>query len=64
MSRSITILILLSILAVSIGKPIYEAKKSYVTPIKKLNYDVNLVKGRTNSNYVSIVHFFKYNGKI
>lgn len=44
------------------SKPIYDHKKSYVNQLTTLNFKDQLEKIRQNTNYVSIVHFYKYSG--
>ncbi len=55
------ILIALSIWHVS-SKPIYDHKKSYVTQLTSLNFKDQVEKIRQNTNYVSIVHYYKFAG--
>ena len=55
------ILIVLSIWHVS-SKPIYDHKKSYVTQLTSLNFKDQVEKIRQNTNYVSIVHYYKFAG--
>jgi len=56
----ILILCLLAILVTS--KPIYDFKKSYVTQLTPINFKDQVTKIRQNTNYVSIVHFYKESG--
>lgn len=44
------------------SKPIYDFKKSYVTQLTSFNFKDQVTKIRQNTNYVSIVHFYKYKG--
>jgi hypothetical protein len=57
----ITILIL-ALLVVSLAKPIYDFKKSYVINLTPINFADQVSKYRQNTNYVSIVQFYKYSG--
>ena len=53
-------LILLSVLALSQGKPIYDFKSSYVTQLTNFNFKDQVAKIRQNTNYVAVVQFYKY----
>lgn len=48
-------------LTLVLSKPIYNAKKSYITPITKLNFESKITKIRQSTKDVSLVHYFKYN---
>lgn len=55
---------ILFILVVTVaGKPIYDFKVSYVTQLTDFNFKDQVTKIRQNTNYVSIVQFYKYDGK-
>jgi len=51
---------LLSLILVSLSKPVYDLKKSYVINLTPLNYNDQVTKYRQNTNYVSVVQFYKY----
>ena len=54
---------ILFILVVTVaGKPIYDFKVSYVTQLTDFNFKDQVTKIRQNTNYVSIVQFYKYDG--
>lgn len=57
----ITILFL-ALVVISLGKPVYDFKKSYVINLTPLNFADQVSKYRQNTNYVSIVQFYKYSG--
>lgn len=59
MKSAIAILILVS---VSLSKPIYDLKKSYVINLTPINYADQVTKYRQNTNYVSVVQFYKAGG--
>ena len=42
------------------GKPIYDFKTSYVTQLTDFNFKDQVTKIRQNTNYVSLVQFYKY----
>jgi len=46
------------------SKMIYNTKKSYITPITKLNFEGQITKIRQSTKYVAIVQYFKYEGTI
>ena len=56
-----TILLILAV--VSVAKPVYDHKTSYITQLTNFNFRDQVTKIRQNTNYVAIVHFYKYNGK-
>jgi len=62
MSRVPILIILVSILSLSLSKPIYDFKTSYVTQLTDFNFKDQVTKIRQNTNYVSVVQFYKYNG--
>lgn len=58
--------ILLSILLLTFltsSKPIYDFKTSYITQLTDFNFKDQVTKIRQNTNYVSIVNFYKFSGK-
>lgn len=60
-SKPILIILLISLSIISITtKPIYNFKKSYVTQLTSFNFKDQVEKIRQNTNYVSLVHFYKY----
>ena len=56
-----TILLILAV--VSVAKPVYDHKTSYVTQLTNFNFRDQVTKIRQNTNSVAIVHFYKDNGK-
>lgn len=44
------------------AKPVYDHKTSYVTQLTDFNFKDQVTKIRQNTNYVSVVQFYKYNG--
>lgn len=52
----------LSLILVCLSKPVYDLKKSYVINLTPLNYNDQVTKYRQNTNYVSVVQFYKYAG--
>lgn len=54
------LVIILSVLVSA--KPIYDFKVSYVTQLTDFNFKDQVTKIRQNTNYVSLVQFYKYNG--
>jgi len=63
MNKNILLLVIATLLAVSMGKPVYNFKTSYVTQLTDFNFKDQVTKIRQNTNYVAIVHFYKFNGK-
>jgi len=64
MNKNILLLVIATLLAVSMGKPVYNFKtSSYVTQLTDFNFKDQVTKIRQNTNYVAIVHFYKFNGK-
>ena len=57
-----TMFFILGLLAISIAKPIYDIKTSYVTHLSPLNFADQVSKYRQNTHYVSIVHFYTSTG--
>lgn len=55
--------ILMTLALLSQAKPVYEFKTSYVTQLTNFNFRDQVTKIRQNTNYVSVVQFYKYNGK-
>lgn len=66
MSSHRAILLICVILSITLlitdSKPIYNFKKSYVTQLTSFNYNNQVQKIRQNTKYVTIVHFYKYDG--
>ena len=63
MQRTPIFLLLLLCLSISsLAKPIYDFKSSYVTQLTNFNFKDQVTKIRQNTNYVAVVHFYKYNG--
>ena len=63
MKRALIFLLLLLCLSISsLAKPIYDFKSSYVTQLTNFNFKDQVTKIRQNTNYVAVVHFYKYNG--
>lgn len=62
MSKVQILLVLACLLAMALGKPIYDFKKSYVTQLTNFNFKDQVTKIRQNTNYVAVVQFYKYNG--
>lgn len=58
--KSLTIF--LTLIQLLVGKLIYDFKKSYVINLTPNNYVDQISKYRQNTNYVSIVQFYKYSG--
>lgn len=56
----LAVLFLFGLLAM--GKTVYDFKTSYVTTLTDFNFKDQVTKIRQNTNYVSIVQFYKYNG--
>lgn len=52
-------LIILALVVVAIGAPIYNFKKSYIMNLTPLNFEDQVSKYRHNTHYVSIVQFYK-----
>lgn len=63
MKRSIIFLIILALFSLAVAKPIYVFKTSYVAQLTNLNFKEQVTKIRQNTNYVAVVHFYKYAGK-
>lgn len=57
----ISVLVFL-LLSLAHAKPIYDFKTSYITQLNDFNFKDQVTKIRQNTNYVSIVQFYKYNG--
>jgi hypothetical protein len=55
-------IIFVLLIATVLTKPIYDFSKSYVTQLTNFNFNDQINKIRQTTNYVSIVHFYKYNG--
>ena len=54
----------LCLLVVSLHKPIYNFKTSYVLQLNPLNFGDQVAKYRQNTHYVSVVHFYKASGNL
>jgi hypothetical protein len=64
MSKTSPIIVLLiALVALAASKPVYNHKTSYVTQLTDFNFKDQVTKIRQNTNYVAIVHFYKYDGK-
>lgn len=57
-------IIFVLVVSLSISKPIYDFKKSYVLNLTPINYADQVTKYRQNTNYVSVVQFYKSTGII
>ena len=57
-----TLLLALILAALASAKPVYDFKTSYVTQLTNFNFKDQVTKIRQNTNYVAVVHFYKYNG--
>jgi hypothetical protein len=57
-------ILVLTLLALCLAKPIYDHKTSYVAQLTTLNFKDQVTKIRQNTNYVSVVQFYKANGMI
>lgn len=55
---------ILSLIAFTIAKPIYNFKTSFVTQLTTLNFNDQVSKYRQNTHYVSVVHFYKSTGNL
>lgn len=55
-------ILLLTIILVALGKPIYDFKKSYITNLTPFNFDDQVSKYRQNTHYVSVVQFYTETG--
>ena len=65
MKTKILILVLvLSLIQLAHTKPVYDFKTSYLTQLTDFNFKDQVTKIRQNTNYVAVVQFYKYNGKI
>jgi hypothetical protein len=62
-SLSILVIVALTLLLVD-SKPIYDFKTSYITQLTYINFKDQVSKIRQNTNYVSIVHYYKYSGNL
>ena len=58
-----TLLLALILAALASAKPVYDFKTSYVTQLTNFNFKDQVTKIRQNTNYVAIVHFYKFDGK-
>lgn len=50
-------------LLVVLSKSVYDHGKSHITPLTSFNFNDQISKIRQSTNYVSLVHFYKYDGK-
>lgn len=57
-------ILILSLLALSLSKPIYNFKTSFLTNLTPLNFADQVSKYRQNTHYVSVVHFFQSSGNL
>lgn len=64
MTKVQILLVLACLLSLTLGKPIYDFKKSYVTQLTNFNFKDQVTKIRQNTNYVAVVQFYKYNGRL
>lgn len=53
------IVALVVLLACLQAKPIYDSKKSYVTPLNSLNFRAQVLKIRETTSLVSVVQYYK-----
>ena len=59
----IPVLVLL-LVSLAHAKPIYDFKTSYITQLTDFNFKDQVTKIRQNTNYVTLVQFYKFNGNI
>ena len=65
MNKSLTFLVLVALALLFVdSKPIYDFKTSYITQLTTINFKDQVSKIRQNTNYVSIVHYYKYSGNL
>jgi thiol-disulfide isomerase/thioredoxin len=50
------------LLVCSVSKSVYDHSKSHITPLTNFNFNDQINKIRQSTNYVSLVHFYKYEG--
>ena len=55
-----TTIALCLLLLIANSKPIYDYHNSYITQLTQINFKDQVTKIRQNTNYVSVVHFYKY----
>ena len=55
-------LFFLVLLNITLSKPIYDAKKSYVFPLTKLNFEGKIAKIRQTTKEITLIQYFKFNG--
>jgi thioredoxin-like negative regulator of GroEL len=55
-----SLVVLLASLSAVLSKPVYEHSKSNVMPLTNFNFNDQISKIRQTTNYVSLVHFYKY----
>ena len=58
--KNTLLLVVLVLIAGTTAKAIYNFKTSYVTQLTDFNFKDQVTKIRQNTNYVAIVHFYKY----
>lgn len=61
-AKILTLTVLLALTMVALSKPVYDHKTSYVTQLTDFNFKDQVTKIRQNTNYVSLVQFYKYDG--
>lgn len=61
-TKILILTLLLALATISFAKPVYDFKTSYVTQLTDFNFKDQVTKIRQNTNYVSLVQFYKYNG--
>ena len=64
MNKIILLVVLMALVTLGISKPVYNHKTSYVTQLTDFNFRDQITKIRQNTNYVGIVHFYKFNGNL
>ena len=55
-------ILLLCLIMLGHSKPVYNFGKSYVTQLTNFNFKDQVTKIRQNTNYVSVVQFYKFGG--
>jgi hypothetical protein len=55
-------MVLAALLCLVDSKPVYNHKTSYVTQLTNFNFKDQVTKIRQNTNYVSVVQFYKFDG--
>ncbi len=59
----LSVLITFQLTSLTLGDPIYDLKKSFVAQLANFNFKDQVTKIRQNTNQVSVVHFYKPDGK-